>query len=219
MKKTFLTLTFILLSIIVNAQDYYSNLPDFKGFEKTFTYSPILKEPDINSEQIGKVENTTVEIIKKINNKYYLVKSGKTTGYLWSGWFDLEQKKEKEDKERRIEEEKQRKIAEENRRRVLEDRNKLINSIDKGDVVCYSEDWQHSEFFGLWRENYKMVATMIVDDVTSGGKIILTVNNITSSSRDNYASMKYGRLEIKENQKISITKEDMVHNNAFQFCQ
>ena len=40
-----------------------------------------------NEKQIGKAENNSVTIIEKINNKYYKVKSGNQTGYLWAGWF------------------------------------------------------------------------------------------------------------------------------------
>ncbi len=60
---------------------------------------------------------------------------------------------------------------------------------------------------------------MIVDDVTASGKVILVVNNINSSNRNRYSQMKYGKLEIKEDQKFSVTKSDMIYNNGFQFCQ
>lgn len=126
---------------------------------------------------------------------------------------------EQRERERQIVAEKKRQQEEENRRLLIENRRNQINNIEKGDIICYSEDWQHSEFFGFWKENYKMVATMIVEDVTASGKVILVVNNINSSNRNRYSQMKYGKLEIKENQKFSVTKGDMIYNNGFQFCQ
>lgn len=40
-----------------------------------------------NEKQIGMAENKTVTIIEKYNDKFYKVKSGNQTGYLWAGWF------------------------------------------------------------------------------------------------------------------------------------
>lgn len=65
---------------------YYKR--NFTGTKAVFTYSPILKNPDmINSKQIGEAYNNTVTILEKYNNKYYKVKSGNVVGYLWAGWF------------------------------------------------------------------------------------------------------------------------------------
>ena len=60
--------------------------PTYTGTVKVFTYAPIFEKPDIlNSEQIGYAQNNLVQIIKKVNNKYYHVKSGSTKGYIFVG--------------------------------------------------------------------------------------------------------------------------------------
>lgn len=70
----------------------YSKLPTYSGTVKVFTYSPIYEKPDmVNSKQIGHAENNTVQIIRKENEKYYFVKSGKTEGYMFVGWVTKNQ--------------------------------------------------------------------------------------------------------------------------------
>jgi len=36
---------------------------------------------------MGHAENNQVTIIEKVNDGYYKVESGSTTGYFWAGWF------------------------------------------------------------------------------------------------------------------------------------
>lgn len=62
---------------------------NFAGTQSVYSNSPILDKPSMgqNEKQIGRAENNSVTIIEKINNKYYKVKSGNQTGYLWAGWF------------------------------------------------------------------------------------------------------------------------------------
>jgi clan AA aspartic protease (TIGR02281 family) len=61
----------------------------FTGTQPVYSNSPLLDKPSMgeNEKQLGKAENNSVTIIEKINNKYYKVKSGNQTGYLWAGWF------------------------------------------------------------------------------------------------------------------------------------
>lgn len=61
----------------------------FTGTQSVYTYSPLLDKPSMgeNEKQIGMAENNSVTIIEKYNEKFYKVKSGNQTGYLWAGWF------------------------------------------------------------------------------------------------------------------------------------
>jgi clan AA aspartic protease (TIGR02281 family) len=65
---------------------YTSN---FSGNQSVYTFSPIVDKPSMgeNEKQIGMAENNTVTVIEKYNDKFYKVKSGNQTGYLWAGWF------------------------------------------------------------------------------------------------------------------------------------
>lgn len=59
---------------------------NYTGTQKTVSFAPIYDKPDmINSKEIGNVENNTVVILKKHNEKYYKVKSGNIVGYLFAG--------------------------------------------------------------------------------------------------------------------------------------
>ena len=61
---------------------------EFSGTQAVFTFAPILETPDmVTSKDVGRVENNSVTILEKYNNKYYKIKSGSTVGYLWAGWF------------------------------------------------------------------------------------------------------------------------------------
>jgi clan AA aspartic protease (TIGR02281 family) len=70
-----------------NEDPLYSK--NFTGNQTVFTFSPILDKPSMgaNEQQIGAAENNTVTIIEKYNGKFYKVKSGTQTGYMWAGWF------------------------------------------------------------------------------------------------------------------------------------
>lgn len=96
-----------------------------------------------------------------------------------------------------------------------------IKAIEKGDIICYSQEWEYSWDFLVVHdyEKYNMIATLIVDDISPSGNIIFVVNNIKSTSRQRVQYMKYGNLEIKENQKISAPKSDLISDNRFQFCR
>ena len=60
----------------------------FSGTMCVCGFSPIYAEPDmLNSKQIGSASNNQVEIISRTNERYYYVKSGNVTGYLFAGWF------------------------------------------------------------------------------------------------------------------------------------
>lgn len=72
----------------LSGDKYYKSLPIYKGTVSVFTYSPILETPDmVSAKQIGFAENNKVEIIKQVNEKYYQVNTGNTTGFLWVGWI------------------------------------------------------------------------------------------------------------------------------------
>ena len=61
----------------------------FTGTQSVYTFSPLLDKPSMgeNEKQIGMAENNSVTIIEKYNEKFYKVKSGNQTGFLWAGWF------------------------------------------------------------------------------------------------------------------------------------
>jgi len=66
--------------------------PYSKNFNQTqlvYSYSPIFDKPSMgeNEKQIGFVENDTVVILEKYNDKFYKVKSGNIIGYIWAGYF------------------------------------------------------------------------------------------------------------------------------------
>jgi clan AA aspartic protease (TIGR02281 family) len=79
---------------------FVSNLPELGTIENetynknysaqtnTFTFAPIKESPSFNSKTIGLVSNNTVSVLERINEKFYKVKSGDFTGFLWAGWFD-----------------------------------------------------------------------------------------------------------------------------------
>lgn len=62
---------------------------NFSGTQSVYGNSPILDKPILGEDekQIGMAENNSVTIIEKYNEKFYKVKSGNKTGYLWAGWF------------------------------------------------------------------------------------------------------------------------------------
>lgn len=69
-----------------NDSNPYEN--NYSGKQDVITYAPILDRPDMsNGKTIGKAENNTVIVLEKVNEKYYKVKSGAVTGYMWAGWF------------------------------------------------------------------------------------------------------------------------------------
>lgn len=106
------------------------------------------------------------------------------------------------------------------REREKQARASRIKAIEKGDILCYSQEWEYSWDFLVVHdyEKYNMIATLMVEDISPSGNIIFVVNNIKSTSRERYQYMKYGNLEIKENQKISAPKSDLISDNRFQFC-
>lgn len=79
---------------------FVSNLPELGTIENetykknystqtnTFTFAPIKESPSFNSKTIGLVNKNTVSVLERINEKFYKVKSGDFTGFLWAGWFD-----------------------------------------------------------------------------------------------------------------------------------
>lgn len=79
---------------------FVSNLPELGTIENetynknystqttTFTFAPIKESPSFNSKTIGLVSNNTVSVLERINEKFYKVKSGDFTGFIWAGWFD-----------------------------------------------------------------------------------------------------------------------------------
>lgn len=60
---------------------------NLKGYQKVYENSPILEEPDMSANQIGKATNSMVEIIFPYNDNFYKVRNGTIEGYLWIGWF------------------------------------------------------------------------------------------------------------------------------------
>lgn len=135
--------------------------------------------------------------------------------------------KEKEAKEKALKEQQEanrlalRKKEEERKRNEELLRVNRIKTIQKGDVICYSQGWEYSEGFWVFHESGKfdMIATLMVDDVTSNGNVIFVVNNVTSSSENRYQAMKYENLVIKEDQKISVPKASLISDSRFQFCR
>ena len=69
-----------------DSSDYFG---DFLGSQKVYTNSPLLNRPSSGEgeEMIGMAKDNLVMIIEKYSDKYYKVKSGKTIGYIWTGWF------------------------------------------------------------------------------------------------------------------------------------
>jgi clan AA aspartic protease (TIGR02281 family) len=67
-----------------NSYPYESNFTEIKV---VFRYAPILEKPDVNSKQIGRVDDIYVIVLEKYNENYYKIKSGNIVGYLWAGWF------------------------------------------------------------------------------------------------------------------------------------
>lgn len=61
---------------------------DYSKETNTFTFAPIKDSPSFNSKTIGLVSNNSVSVLERINEKFYKVKSGDITGFLWAGWFD-----------------------------------------------------------------------------------------------------------------------------------
>lgn len=137
----------------------------------------------------------------------------------------VQKEKEAKEKARREEQEAKRlalqKQQEETKKAQEIKRTNRLKSIQKGDVVCYSQGWEYSEGIWVFHESGKfdMIATLIVDDVSPNGNVIFVVNNVTSSSDNRYQSMNYGNLVIKENQKISVAKADLIIDHRFQFCK
>ncbi len=70
-----------------NEDPLYSK--NFTGTQSVFTYSPITDKPGMGDgeKQIGAAVDNTVVILEKYNGKFYKVKSGTQTGYMWAGWF------------------------------------------------------------------------------------------------------------------------------------
>lgn len=121
----------------------------------------------------------------------------------------------------RKKEEERKKNEEERKRNEELLRVNRIKTIQKGDVVCYSQGWEYSEGFWVFYESGKfdMIATLMVDDVTPNGNVIFVVNNVASSSENRYQAMKYENLIIKEDQKISVSKTSLISDSRFQFCR
>ena len=70
----------------------FAKMPTYSGVVKVFTWSPILAKPEnVSTGAIGVAENEQVTIIRRENLKYYYVKSGNTTGYLFAGWIKAQQ--------------------------------------------------------------------------------------------------------------------------------
>ncbi len=64
------------------------NYPANADTRDTYSYAPILERPEMgNARTVGLVADNKVVILKKVNQKYYHVKSGNITGYLWAGWL------------------------------------------------------------------------------------------------------------------------------------
>ena len=71
---------------IPNRSSRYSKTS--KGLVKCEASSPILDKPDnLKGNQIGTAKNSTVEIIYRVNEKFYYVKSDTVKGYMDSGYF------------------------------------------------------------------------------------------------------------------------------------
>jgi len=70
------------------AADYYGRLPQFTGDVTVCTYAPILQKPDmVYSPTVGKADGNSATIVRRENEKYYYVRSGNTSGFLWVGWI------------------------------------------------------------------------------------------------------------------------------------
>lgn len=60
---------------------------ELKGEVSVITNAPLLVVPSTNASQVGVAVNNKVTIIRKVNEKYYYVKSGSISGYIWVGWL------------------------------------------------------------------------------------------------------------------------------------
>jgi len=130
-----------------------------------------------------------------------------------------EELKKQEEETRRINEELGKAVEADKYRK---ERIAKLNSISEGDLICFSEDWIYKDnFFGFSynRTTYKMKAIMLVEKVLANGKVKLIVNNIESSDNRYYSSISVGNLTVKEGQTIYFSKDDMIKNSGFQYCQ
>jgi clan AA aspartic protease (TIGR02281 family) len=66
----------------------YKSLPIYTGIINTKETIPVFDRPDlVHGNNIGNLTGSSISIIKKENDKYYLVKSGKLTGYVFVGYI------------------------------------------------------------------------------------------------------------------------------------
>lgn len=80
---------------VINETKYKSPYSKtYSGIQAVYTNSPITDKPKMGDGeiQIGTAVNNSVTILEKYNEKFYKVKSGNMTGYLWAGWFKVEEK-------------------------------------------------------------------------------------------------------------------------------
>lgn len=68
-------------------KDPFAN--SFTGEQCVYTWSPIIDAALSNGKTIGLAGNNKVEVLSKINEKYYKVRSGKTEGVMFAGWFRI----------------------------------------------------------------------------------------------------------------------------------
>lgn len=66
------------------------DLHSLRGYQKVYDFSPILKEPNMGSKEVGKAKNKVVEIITLFDKNFFRVRSGGVEGYLWVGWIILD---------------------------------------------------------------------------------------------------------------------------------
>lgn len=66
----------------------FKSLPIYSGVINTNGTIPIWEKPDlVHSESLGNFVGKTITIIRKENDKYYLVKTGNITGYVFVGYI------------------------------------------------------------------------------------------------------------------------------------
>lgn len=69
---------------IQNNQPKYTPI---KGFVNIVSYAPLLKEPDMNAEEILTIETDKVYVIERTNEHFCKVKTSGKIGYLWINWI------------------------------------------------------------------------------------------------------------------------------------
>ncbi|WP_374505364.1 TIGR02281 family clan AA aspartic protease [Flavobacterium sp.] len=66
----------------------FKSLPVYSGIINTNETIPVFDKPDmLQANNLGNIVGTAISIIKKENDKYYLVKSGNLTGYVFVGYI------------------------------------------------------------------------------------------------------------------------------------